>query len=659
MESTELLPLKILSGNLLELIQFYFLSWSTFHASMRGAAVPIIFGGGLIWTVLMAAKFPEDKFKGVVGTFIILCVVGILIAPAKDASVMFPGNSQAPYPVANGSVWTFRLAGNAYELFRSSTDSVFIDTLTGEATGNVSNRTAKHAILYDQAAENVAAALKASPGFELVTAYMGLCNKAIEDVYNDSGKLAAAHGVGLAGSNLIGVNSSDRSILTGVTEGAKNSFSAYYSQLADKFWRPDLAYAAMGSSITDRVYSAHVVDGMVEEGLELLDSIPENKNPFTGGTTYGFIIPTKEYFDSAKSGENTSNDFLDPRTFEGGKYVHGAIANGSELSPDQAFMFYPKTCREAYELSNQVLSALRESTVDSSLVTDPVYMAKNNLTAQARVGEMANNASIKYMQDLGLEPSEQQVTALENISDNAMGGLIALSAEVGEFMLRYKIPMMVSVSAMLAAALLVTFPLFTVMAVFLGPQILITFFKLVIFAFLLIYLNDLFVSMAAEVLYFQQVSSAQGFNTGLTAGMTATQAASTTKAVIFSALTVVEIAAARLILWDDAKALAGFKPGSIGTDRAASMAKTLGALAFTALTLGKGGAMIAKGASAKKAATATTIATSKMTDAARDMSTAAAAVSRSPVQTGATTSSRYVSLKGSLNPRSGPSNPRR
>ncbi|MAG64941.1 MAG: hypothetical protein CMK74_03585 [Pseudomonadales bacterium] len=649
MESVELLPLKILSGNLLGLIQFYFLSWSTFHSSMREAAIPVIFGGGLVWTVLIAVKFPEDKFKGVVGTFVILVVTGILIAPSKDASVMIPRNAQAPTPVANGSVWTFQLAGNVYQLFRSSTDSVFKNTLQGEATGGESFRTAKHAILYDDAAENVAAELKTSPGFELVTAYMGLCNKAIEDVFNDSGKLAAAHGVGLAGSNLIGVNSSDRSVLSAAREGLMDSYGAFYSQLADKLWRPDLAYGALGSAVTNRVYSAYVVDDMVEDGLELLDSIPEHKNPFAGGTTYGFLVPTKAYFDSAKTGVTTGKELLDPRTFEGGKYVHGAIANGTELSPDQAYMFYPKTCREAYELSNLALRASLDSSNDNSALNDPIYLAKNNLTAQARIGEMANNASIEYMKDLGLDPSEQQVTALENISDNAMGGLIAVSAEIGEFMLRYKIPMMVSVSAMLAAALLVTFPLFAVMSVFLGPQILITFFKLVIFAFLLIYLNDLFVSMSAEILYFQEISSAQGFNTGLSAGMTATQAASTTKAIIFSTLTVVEVAAARLILWDDAKALAGFKPGSIGTDRAASMAKSIGALVFTAMTLGKGGAVLSKAVAAKGAASASQTASTQMT-AVRTMSASASAVARGSTQGGQNQSGRPMPMKGSLNP---------
>lgn len=650
MESVDLLPLKILSGNLLSLIQFYFLTWSTFHASMREAAIPIIFGGGLVWTAMMAVKFPEDKLKGVVGSFIILTVTGILIAPAKDTSVMFPGNSQGPTPVANGSVWTFKLTGNVYELFRSSTDSVFKNTLEGEASGGISNRTAKHAILYNEAAENVAAELKNSPGFELVTAYMGLCNKAIEDVYNDTGKLAAAHGVGLAGSNLIGVNSSDRSMLSAIGNGVTGSIGAFYSQLSEKLWRPDLAYGAAATTAQDQVVSAYVVDNMVDEGLELLDSIPEHKNPFSGGTKYGFRVPNKDYFDNAKKpGVSTTSDYLDPRTFQGGKYVHGAIANGSDLAPGQAYMFYPKTCREAYELSNEVFKALRESTNENTLVTDPIYMAKNNLTALARIGDMANTASIKYMQDLGLEPSEMQVSALENISDNVMGGLIAMSAKVGEFMLRYKIPMMVSVSAMLAAALLVTFPLFAVMSIFLGPQILITFFKLVLFAFLLIYLNDLFVSMAAEVLYFQEVSGAQGFNTGFTAGMTATQAASTTKAIIFSTLTLVEVAAARLILWDDAKALAGFKPGSIGTDRASSMAKSIGALAFAALTMGKGGAFVAKAVSAKSASSASKVASTQMA-ATRTISAAASSVSRGSPQTGQSSSSQPTSMKGSLNP---------
>lgn len=592
MENIGLLPLKVLSGNLIELIQFYFLTWSTYHAAMREAAIPIIFGGGLVWSAIMAFKFPEDKFKGVVGTFVMLVVIGILIAPAKDSSPMFPGGAQGPLPVANGSVWIFRLTGNVYQLFRSGTDSIYYNNLEGEATGGESFRTDQHAILYADAAERMAASLEDSPGFAVVTSYMGMCNEAIRDSYNDGKTLEAARGVGLAGSNLIGVNAEDRSVIQGALSGAKETMSTFGGAIANRWWRPDVATVEAGANQLDRIVSASMVDSMVEEGVEMLENIPAHKDPFTGGTAHGFIIPTKAYFDKKNFGKDTGVPTLDPRTFQGGKYVYGSISNGGSLAPDQAFMFYPKSCKDAYELSNYVMAAMRNSNNEHSEVSDPIIRARDNLTAVARSAELANRASENMMRARGLTPANMDSSTLENTSDNVIGGLVALSAKVGEFMLRYKVPMMVSVSAMLAAVLLVAFPLFAVMTVFLGPQILITFFKLVIFAFLLIYLNDLFISMAADVLYFQEVSGAQAFNTGYNAGLSATQAASTTKAIIFSVLTVVEVAAARLILWDDAKALAGFKPGSIGTDRAASMAKTIGGAVFTVMTLGKGTAAV-------------------------------------------------------------------
>ncbi len=657
MENVGILPLKVLSANLIELIQFYFLTWSTYHASMREAAIPIIFGGGLVWAGIMAFKFPEDKFKGVVGTFVILVVLGILIAPAKDSSPMVPGNAQSPFPVAQGSVWTFRLAGNIYSLFRQSTDAVYDSNLDGEVTGRESFRTDQHAILYADAAEKMAESVKNSPGYEVVTAYMGMCSKAIEDSYNDDASLSAARGVGLGGSNLMGVNDDDRSILSGVLRGAKDTVPIWINALSKRWWNPALATYEAVSEQLDPAISAAKVDTMVASGIKLLEGIPEHKDPFSGGTQYGFKIPTKAYFDKENWEKETGIPLLDPRTHENGKYMHGAIANGSELNNDQAFLLYPKSCKDAYDLSNYVMASMRNSNNDNANTTDLAVKARDNMTAVARASELANRASMDYMRARGLEPGKMHATVVENVGDNIIGGLIGLSATIGEFMLRYKVPMMVSIAAMLAASLLVAFPLFCVMSVFLGPQILITFFKLIIFSFLIIYLNDLFLSMASDVLYFQEISSVQGFNTGFNAGMSATQAASTTKAILFSALTVIEVAVARLILWDDAKALAGFKPGSVGTDRAASMAKTIGGAVFTIASVGKAGAWAAKGVKAGAGAPgapgapggAAGAAGGAAAGAARTISAQAANVA-STASPGRSWGSNPAQFKGSLNP---------
>jgi hypothetical protein len=163
--------------------------------------------------------------------------------------------------------------------------------------------------------------------------------------------------------------------------------------------------------------------------------------------------------------------------------------------------------------------------------------------------------------------------------------------------------------AMMAAALLVAFPLFCVMAVFMGPSILWTYLKLLSLCFLVGFLNDLFLGMAANIISANSISIASdaGYLPG--AGSLANDmAASGSKAVIFSALTVIELVFAKLLLWDDVKAIGSFNPGSIGVDAASSGLKTIGSAAMAVATMGRSAAAgaaagTAAGSSAMKAGT--------------------------------------------------------
>jgi hypothetical protein len=380
------------------------------------------------------------------------------------------------------------------------------------------------------------------------------------------------------------------------------------------------------------------------EGEAALKAIPDANNPFNGKAD-GYLIPSKAYWDKKNNLPSSGSEFMDARSDLGGQYLQSGVLEDkpligeSEGAGSEVRKFYPKNCYEAYKLSSEAIKAWRDSNAGNPAVKDsPVAAAFMANTAGQRMSERANEelkAQIKAAG--GTAPQNGFGDDFNSVADATYQAGNEVFAEIAQWMLRYKVPMTILTVAMMAAALLVAFPLFCVMAVFMGPGILWTYLKLLSLCFMVGFLNDLFLGMAANVISANSLSLASdaGYIPG--AGSLANDmAASGSKAVIFSALTVLEIIFAKLLLWDDVKAIGSFNPGSIGVDAASSGLAKVGSAALAVATLGR--SAVAGGAAGSAVAKSTT---SAVANFGKSVNNVSQMMSNRPKSTGGFASSAF------------------
>lgn len=600
--------LKVLSGTLVELIQYYFTQWSPYHTAIRNAAISITFSAGLAWIGLLILRSPMDRMKGVVGAGVVLGVCAILLSSSDKSASLYMGASDRGAPVANGSYWSYAIIGNAYAIMKSSTDTVFNAEL-GEYYGGLDGPTKeKLMIAYDDSANRNAKAFEGSSAHQLYLDYMKNCNKAALDSYGVNSSVNALKGVGLLGSTRIAIDERDTNVLRAAASRIAEKTKEDITDLSNKFYDKNSwavtdvlkkgaaqVIGAITGTVAGVAEGAGHADELAEEkaaGEALLQAIPFERNPYDGKKN-GYLIETKAYWDKKYNRPTSGPDYMDARTDKGGNYVQSGYVPDPSLAgggAEELRKFYPKNCYDAYQLTSEAIKNWRDSNAG-----DPNY------TGSAVAGSYVATTSAQQMAERTNEQVKSRIQAAGGtVAPNAIGQEFnsvadatyqasqTVYAEIAEWMLRYKVPMTILTVAMLAAALLIAFPLFCLMAVFMGPGILWTYLKLLTLCFLVGYFNDLFLGMAANAISANAISLASdaGYIPG-SGSLANDMAASGTKAVIFSALTVLELVFAKVLLWDDVKAIGSFNPGSIGVDAASSGLKSIGGAVMTVASMGK------------------------------------------------------------------------
>ncbi|TED64897.1 hypothetical protein IPC1518_08065 [Pseudomonas aeruginosa] len=222
--------------------------------------------------------------------------------------------------------------------------------------------------------------------------------------------------------------------------------------------------------------------------------------------------------------------------------------------------------------------------------------------AQAYVSMSAANAVRRGIADAMNKELQQagstekyDESVMEAFGDTIYQGAAEISSEFDKWMLEYKIPTMISSMAMIVALLLLTFPVFAVVSVFFGSKVLISYFKLMAFPFIVVFINNLLLSLSANLISYNKGFQALSdtFNPG---GVDVASSISVMSAesIIYTVITVAEVAIAKFILWDDVRAITSFNPGAAGTQAAARGAAMVGAVASLVTgVLGRGARMAA------------------------------------------------------------------
>ena len=564
--------LKFVNANFLDSVGHYINMWNPYHQMFAMAASGIVTWGGMAWVAVMMLKAPADNLKTAVGA---MGVVFLTLMLLSAGTYNIPG-AGASLQLSNGAGWTVEIIGNIYQLFKKSLDAMKDEEAIQMAFDNA----------YHVTDQNTLKRFIDSPMAPMYQDYIEKCQPAFAAAAGSKAEaVSSGRYVGLYGSGGIGQDE--------VTIEKSNGF-------IDKLTGADPNADKVVQASPLKVDGGNAVEEGVAKGLAILKSIPTEVNPFDGQTvpTSGYQIPTKAYWDAQMFGKTSSEPVFYDVTATPDNYLNTAYVDGEASAETDKTRAYPKNCADLYKMVDMGQRAWTASVNDNLRV--------GQATAAARDGR---DASMMLYRDTAQRLAQQgkldntTLSALAGYNgaklyDHGAGGNLTGLAfdtafsqlqDIGrwfqEKMLKYKIPMMITCCAMMAGFLVVWFPIIMIMAVFISPKIMMTFVKLMTFAFLVPLINDACLTMAATLLAVNG-ELMEGYNAGnFTQNDQAVLSAATAQYVVFIALTVVEVIFAKMLIWDDVKGLGGFNPGGAATSLAAAGGKIVGAAVKLGSTL--------------------------------------------------------------------------
>lgn len=555
--------LKFVNANFADSVGHYINMWNPYHQMFATAASGIVTYGGLAWVAVMMLKAPVDNLKTAIGA---MGVVALTLMLLSAGTYNIPG-AGASLQMSNGAGWTVEILGNIYKLFKSGLDKMKDDDAIQMAFDNA----------YHITDQNTLKRFIDSPMAPMYQDYIEKCQPAFAAAAGSKAEaVSSGRYVGFYGSGGIGQDE--------VTIEKSNGFLDKLSGAdpsADKIVQSSLLFNG-----------GNKVEKGVEKGLAILKSIPTEVNPFDGQTipASGYQIPTKAYWDAQMFGKTSSEPVFYDVTATPDNYLNSAYKDGEAPAETDKTRAYPKNCADLYKMVDMGQRAWTASVKDNLRIGQATAAARDGRDASMM---LYRDTAERLAQQGKLDNTTLSALASYNgakLYDHGAGGNLTGAAfdtaftqlqDIGrwfqEKMLKYKIPMMITCCAMMAGFLVVWFPIIMIMAVFISPKIMMTFVKLMTFAFLVPLINDACLTMAATLLAVNG-ELMEGYNAGnFTQNDQAVLSAATAQYVVFIALTVVEIIFAKMLIWDDVKGLGGFNPGGAATSLAAAGGKIVGA----------------------------------------------------------------------------------
>jgi hypothetical protein len=573
--------LKSFADGFLDIVSFYMAAWAPYHTAFRSAAAGFIIPAGMAWTAVLTLKFPKDKTVAAVGGLAMMSFLVFLLSPRSDTGALFGGASvPSNIKYSTGAYWSYTLPATVYNLFDSALQSV-------EREGMGKNAALR--IAYDANTKGVAEKWDKSPLKIAYIDYVSKCtNATMNEAGNETSVRALGH-VGLHSGSGIGYTDDDKNTITaaikhyteyGELDTTRND--GWLGALVG--YNPfALAEAHVGGvvSAVNGSFKSKTLAEQINKGIELLAKIPEESNPFNNITSTapsGYQIPTANFW-KAKWGLETDDgpQFIDAITYGDGIFRNPDIVEGSNGSANPNTALYPENCVEAYKMVDLGVAEYRKA-----LAAHPKFKgATADYVSHATTTELAGiqklNRARAEADAESDDPTRLNAYAVNapprglfgRIND-AAAGIYAKVQDVGatisEWLLQVKMPFFISTISMMCAGLITAFPIFAIISLFLGPKILISYIKLIVFCFLVILLNQTFLSMGANLIAVTNLMESV-YNIGNIAknNQGLEFSAATSKVVIFTSLMAIEVIVAKMLIWDDVKGLTSFNPGEGGS----------------------------------------------------------------------------------------------
>lgn len=584
----EWMYLKFLVGNFESLYQYYFSNMAFMAPAFRQGAVGILYSLGLAWAAFCFLKAPVDRLLSGIAVLGMVFLAGYLISPTTNTKHL--GRS-AGTELSVGGYYSFVIAGTITNVFNDIVAASWKATVNGAVNGGGPSREAL-AMAYNDKAQVFADKFLSGEGRAAVLDFQQQCgSEALKQAVSDSDK-AMLRSVGI-GANTLGMEVGDATTLGQYTARENNDNWDWQT-----FAMQTLDFTKL-SPIVMSTIEANKLNERRSEAVGYLKNLPPANSQIDG--TKGYRIPTSGYYKN-KLSNNGASDESSTDAFKSLSSSNGDFqkmlpngATATEPNTQSDYVFYPKNCYDLYLIANETMKSLRTGAKGV-----PGY--ENLELAQAYVSMSAANAVRRGIADAMNKELQQagstekyDESVVEAFGDTIYQGAAELSSKYDKWMLEYKIPTMISSMAMIVALLLLTFPIFAVISVIFGGKVLVSFFKLMAFPFIVVFINNLLLSLSANLISYNKGFEAitDTFNPG-GVDVAASISVMSAESIIYTVITIAEVALAKFILWDDVRAITSFNPGAAGTQAAARGAAMVGAVASLVTgVLGRGARMAA------------------------------------------------------------------
>lgn len=593
----EWMYLKYVVGDFESAYKYYFSYMSFMAPAFRQGSVGILYSIGLAWAAFCFLKAPVDRLLTGLSVLGMVFLAGFLVSPTTNTKYLGQASGTE---LSVGGYYAFVLAGSITQVFNDIVGSSWDASING-AGGKGGPSKDAIAMAYNNSAEKFADKFLSGEGRAAVLDYHKKCGSEAMKLAVTEEDRAMLKTVGI-GSNTLGMDAQDASKVGQYSFRKDNDNWDWQQFIVDRLdFTGATSYALHTKELIDFNQNR-------SKAIEYLKNLPPANSSIFGKD--GYKIPTPEYYKNELSKQpdgNTSNKPSFKKVSESSSdEFRKMLPNGAtqpEAGTQGDHIFYPDNCYDLYLVASETMKSLREGTKDlpefKNLNLTQRYVS---LATANEVRRGINDAMRADLKKRGLDV-EIDESVLEDMGDAIYQATTDLTNSFDKWMLEYKIPMMISSMAMIVALLLLTFPVFAVISVIFGPKVLVSYSKLMALPFIVVFINNLLLSLGANLISFNkgQTAIVDTFSLG-GADVTSSMSAMSAETIIYAVITVAELAIAKFILWDDVRAITSFNPGSAGMEAAQRGAGMLMKAATMATGVyGKGARMAAQAATKSSA----------------------------------------------------------
>lgn len=567
-EAQEWLYLVTLVDNFQGLIYYFFTSIHQYAPWIKGAALPVMYISGIVFLGIRFFKSPVDRFKSFSIGILVFILSTILISDTTKTKNL---GSASGAELTIGAYYSYYAAGLTTQMFNDTLNSAFASQMIEAAGGGPGMVQNSLNIAWVDTAQQFADKYIQGEGKEAYVDYQAICATEALAQAKTTEEKAILESIGV-GSNSLGMSTEDVTAMSQYAAKLRNDDADFWDELMSGDVDSVPNYNSGKFTAAARV-----------KGEEFLQTkLIEANNRIAPGK--GYRIPTPEYYARHfdPSTETQSNETYTQVSSSTGRLAE-LLPNGAiEQNPDseQDYYFYPQNCYDLYLIANATMANFREGVKGVEHLKDLDYAkAFNSISAARAVRKGIQNSIEERAAELDI-PFEIDSSLVEDLADQSADFTKYISGKVNKWMLEYQIPATITSMALLVVILLITFPVFAATSVMTGHQVLGTYLKLMFLPFIVVFVHKLFLTLSTNIIAYNTAYELVQ-NTYFPGGIDtpAAMAASNIKSIIFTLITVSEIAIAKFILWDDVRAITNFSPAQFMKNTMSQGARVAGAAA--------------------------------------------------------------------------------